>query len=174
MSAGAAVEGMDGVSIEPDGSGDADAIATLVSAPGVFETLGAMPLAQPGLIKQMLDARQRTEFGFVARFGGSVVGHCSVSRANPSPRRAHAATLTCAVHPSVRRRGIGRALVETALGQAFEWYSYTRVEIVVLEANKSAMALYAGLGFTKEGVHPKYCLHHGEMQTAVTLSRVKE
>jgi ribosomal-protein-alanine N-acetyltransferase len=54
-----------------------------------------------------------------------------------------------------RRRGIGRALMETALSYA----RHHRVKHVVLEArrsNEAAVALYRALGFFVTGLRPRY------------------
>lgn len=55
-----------------------------------------------------------------------------------------------AVHPSIRRLGVGRALVEAALAAAAK-RRVTRAWLDVRSANVPARALYASLGFVERG-----------------------
>ncbi len=68
--------------------------------------------------------------------------------------------LTLAVSPTVRRRGIGRALVEATIGICTE----TRVESLFLEAaqdNLPAIALYSQTGFESAGFRKGYYRREG-------------
>ncbi len=56
-----------------------------------------------------------------------------------------------AVLPEYRRRGIARALIETALENEMEFLT-----LEVRESNAPAISLYASLGFEKVGVRPRF------------------
>jgi ribosomal-protein-alanine N-acetyltransferase len=63
--------------------------------------------------------------------------------------------LTLAVTPEKRGKGLGRALLQAAIARAQE----LGAQSVLLEVgadNPSALALYAGLGFTKVGTRKGY------------------
>jgi len=69
--------------------------------------------------------------------------------------------LNVATEPSLRRRGIGRALMDFALAYA----AAHRVRIVLLEvrrSNRAAIKLYRDLGFTALGVRPRYYADNDE------------
>jgi ribosomal-protein-alanine N-acetyltransferase len=69
--------------------------------------------------------------------------------------------LNVATLPALRRRGIGRALMDFAIAYA----AAARVRIVLLEvrrSNRPAIKLYRDLGFTALGVRPKYYADNDE------------
>ena len=64
-----------------------------------------------------------------------------------------------AVFPAFRRRGVGRALVETAMEQASALY---RLTLEVRASNSAAIALYRSLGFVEDGLRPRFYAHPTE------------
>ena len=69
----------------------------------------------------------------------------------------------------MRRRGIGRALMNEALGYAAQ----SRIRIVLLEvrrSNRAAIKLYRGLGFTAMGVRPRYYSDNDEDAVEMILA----
>jgi ribosomal-protein-alanine N-acetyltransferase len=69
--------------------------------------------------------------------------------------------LNVATTPSMRRRGLGSALMRVAL----EYAAASRVRLVLLEvrrSNRDARRLYRRLGFTAMGVRPGYYADNGE------------
>ena len=64
-----------------------------------------------------------------------------------------------AVFPAFRRRGVGRALVETAKSDAVSLY---RLTLEVRASNEGAIALYRSLGFIEDGVRPRFYAHPTE------------
>ena len=63
--------------------------------------------------------------------------------------------LTLAVAPAARARGLGRALLQAAIGQARALGAQS-LFLEVGADNPQALALYAGLGFTKVGTRKAY------------------
>ena len=63
--------------------------------------------------------------------------------------------MTLAVRPAGRRRGLGRALVDAALGSP-ALAGVSRVHLEVRPSNGAARALYASLGFVETGVRRNY------------------
>ncbi len=58
------------------------------------------------------------------------------------------------VRPAVRRQGIGRQLVESALKHARERSGVKVVQLTVTEGNVPAVALYESCGFLRFGAEP--------------------
>ncbi|MBK7974269.1 MAG: ribosomal protein S18-alanine N-acetyltransferase [Deltaproteobacteria bacterium] len=69
--------------------------------------------------------------------------------------------LTVAVDPKARRRGVGRALLERALGDA-QRRGATRAHLEVRAGNRAAIALYALLGFGERGLRARYYVNPTE------------
>lgn len=62
-----------------------------------------------------------------------------------------------AVFPDYRRHGVGRTLVQAALSE-----SITRLALEVRASNTAAIAMYRSLGFTEDGVRPRFYAHPTE------------
>ena len=73
-----------------------------------------------------------------------------------------------AVDPACRRRGIARALLTHALDA---WSDLSRVTLEVRVSNAAAIALYEGLGFTRDGIRPKFYAHPTEDAAIYSLRR---
>jgi ribosomal protein S18 acetylase RimI-like enzyme len=88
----------------------------------------------------------------VALAGADVAGYVVLSPPTPLPASAHVQMVRgLAVDPSFQRRGIGRALVEAAVGEALARRA-TKVRLRVLAPNVTARRLYERCGFEVEGV----------------------
>jgi ribosomal-protein-alanine N-acetyltransferase len=74
--------------------------------------------------------------------------------------------LNLAVIPAKRRRGEGGALVEAALDE-FRARHVSRVFLEVRESNESAIAFYAGRGFSKTGRRAGY--YHDPEEAAIVM-----
>ncbi len=73
--------------------------------------------------------------------------------------------LNLAVHPQVRRAGIGRMLVQRVLDDAAA-RGATSVSLEVRPENASGLALYAAMGFTQIGLRRNY---YGPGEDAVIM-----
>lgn len=62
-----------------------------------------------------------------------------------------------AVHPDHRRRGIARLLVQAAQAE-----DISRLMLEVRASNTAAIALYRSLGFTEDGIRPRFYTHPTE------------
>ena len=77
--------------------------------------------------------------------------------------------LSVAVEPSLRRRGVGRALMNAAL----DYGRTNRVRLVLLEvrrSNRPAIKLYRSLAFSAMGVRPEYYADTGEDAVEMSLT----
>lgn len=107
--------------------------------------------------------RRRDSRVTVAEESGRVVGYAAVWFT-----RGEAELGDLAVHPGHRRKGVGRALLEDALGAAAERGS-ARLFLQVRESNAGAMALYADAGFHRVGRRPDY--YRSPSEDALVLAR---
>ena len=64
---------------------------------------------------------------------------------------AHVFRLTIVVHPGQRGRGVGTALMRSALGWAEDDQRVRKIELLVRATNHNAIRLYRKLGFLEEG-----------------------
>jgi ribosomal protein S18 acetylase RimI-like enzyme len=93
--------------------------------------------------------RSDLETDILAFEGGRLVGHVTVQRER-HPVTNHVGSLSIAVAADARGRGIGRRLMEEAIG----WSKRSGIEKLVLSVyphNDAAIALYRGFGFVEEG-----------------------
>jgi RimJ/RimL family protein N-acetyltransferase len=105
---------------------------------------------------------------YVAEDEGRIVGRLSLSR-DQHPASAHVADLGLMVAASHRRRGIGRALLETAVMWARE-AEVTKLELHVFPWNEPAIALYEGFGFEREGYRKKHYRRGREQADAILMA----
>jgi L-phenylalanine/L-methionine N-acetyltransferase len=86
---------------------------------------------------------------FVAETDGAIVARLSLAR-EEHPASSHVADLGLMVAAAYRRRGIGRALLETAVAWARE-SRVRKLELHVFPHNEPAIELYERFGFRREG-----------------------
>ncbi len=72
-----------------------------------------------------------------------------------------------AVHPSHWRRGVGKALMQTALQKAAD-LGLTRLLLEARLGNLPAQALYRAFGFQEDGIRPGY---YSNREDALLMSR---
>ena len=112
--------------------------------------------------------RRRDAAVFVAIHDELVVGRLSVAR-DPHPASAHVADLGVMVAASHRRRGIGRALLETAVGWA-RGVGVSKLELHVFPWNEPAIRLYERFGFEREGLRRGHYLRDGAAVDALLMA----
>ncbi|MFI6520964.1 GNAT family N-acetyltransferase [Spirillospora sp. NPDC050679] len=104
-------------------------------------------LAEPG---ERAEEPPRPSYRLVADDAGLLVGVVDVHV--PRWRRVHGrGSLVLGVRASHHRRGVGRALLQAAIGEARHRRMH-RLELTAMVHNKAAIALYRGCGFQIEGL----------------------
>lgn len=98
-----------------------------------------------------------------------VIGWCDIIRRNNRPVYSHVGVLGMGILKPWRGKGVGRALLQAALAQAWE-SGFTRVELTVREDNQGAIALYEALGFTVEGRHINSMFVDGRYETVLSMA----
>jgi len=86
----------------------------------------------------------------VALHGDELVGWCDIRR-HFFPSHAHCGALGMGLLPGYRGQGLGRRLIEAAIGVARE-AGMIRIEFGVHADNARAIRLYERVGFVREGV----------------------
>lgn len=141
---------MSAFDIRPASDGDTALLATLIaqSFADVAEQFGLTRENCPAHTSFIREDDVRIGMGFgsvfyIASAGGCVCGCIAVRR----PKSGHSIIEKLAVLPSLRHRGIGRALVETALDDARR-SGATAADIGIIADHAELKAWYEGLGFT--------------------------
>ena len=124
----------------------------------------------PGEERRFLRALRRYNDAavFVAEVPDGIVGRLSLGR-DPHPASRHVADLGLMVAAAHRRRGIGKALLETAVDWARE-SGVRKLELHVFPHNEAAMALYEGFGFRREGLRRGHYRRGPEYLDAVLMA----
>ena len=91
-------------------------------------------------------------FGWIAPAGGMILARVAADEAE---------VLTLAVDPAVRRRGLGRALLEQALVTARQ-RGANAIFLEVASSNEPGRALYAAAGFVAVGCRRGYYADGGD------------
>jgi phosphinothricin acetyltransferase len=107
---------------------------------------------------------------FVAIVAGQVTGWVAVSPV--SRRRVYAGVVehSVYVHPAVRGRGPGRALLD-ALIASTEAAGIWTIQSSVFPENTATLALHRGAGFRVVGTRERIAQHHGRWRDTVILER---
>jgi putative acetyltransferase len=96
----------------------------------------------------------------------------NLTASSRSLRRRHVADLGMSIRDDWQGRGIGTALMRTALDRADRWMGVLRVELTVFTDNAAAIALYRRHGFVIEGTHRAYALRDGVYIDAYAMARL--
>ena len=136
-------------------TGDADSLVRLAEAVGSEE--GGWLIADgvwrtASEERRYLKAIRRHEYAavLVAELDGRIVGRLSIGR-DSHPASEHVADVGLMVADGYRRRGIGRALMESAEAWA-RTVGVRKIELHVFPHNEAALALYDQLGYRRVGI----------------------
>jgi RimJ/RimL family protein N-acetyltransferase len=91
---------------------------------------------------------------FVADTPEGIVGRLSIAR-DSHPASRHVADLGLMVAATHRRRGVGTALLDAAVGWARQT-GVRKLELHVFPHNEAAIALYEKYGFRREGYRKEH------------------
>jgi putative acetyltransferase len=105
---------------------------------------------------------------FVVDDEGAIVGRLSLAR-DVHPASRHVADLGLMVAATHRRLGIGRALLDQAVGWA-ERVGVRKLELHVFPWNEPAIRLYETYGFEREGYRKAHYVREGEDVDAILMA----
>jgi len=134
---------------------DLDAVVELeqaIVAADVGVVLEPEESTQAGTTRQFdtFEAAGHRNALFLGALSGTVLVGTAEVRRHKLKRMQHSGGLTLGVHPDWQGRGIGRALLRSALAWA-DGVGLSRVELNVLAHNHRAVQLYKSAGFVVEG-----------------------
>ena len=91
---------------------------------------------------------------FIGAFvDGMIVGLCDLSAAGSGYKTGHRASLSISIARQWQSKGIGSALLDTAIAQARDM-GYAQIELEVVSGNTKAKGLYRKYGFRRCGTIP--------------------
>ena len=107
-------------------------------------------------------------------FDGEVMNGILLLRAYPNHvRRKHCSTIDLlAVRLDYRRKGIGRALINSAIAACDHWLQMRRIEVTVNTQSAALKRYYASFGFEEEGVERAHMMHEGCYVDGTVMSRI--
>ena len=153
---------------EPD---DYSALARIYSYPLAAGGTLQVPVQSAEVWKARLSNIAPLDRILVAVADGEVVGNLGL-HPQTNVRRAHVAGIGMAVRDDWHGKGIGKALLRSAVDLADNWLGLIRLELTVWTDNTVAQRLYASEGFVPEGTHRAYALRHGRYTDALAMARL--
>jgi putative acetyltransferase len=154
---------------------DSAALARHMSDPAVFGGLLQLPFASEEAWQRRL-AEQAPASGpdvfLAAEFDGDIVGFGGLHSVGANVRRRHAMALGISVASTMRRKGVGAALMAALCDYADKWAGVLRIELTVYSDNRVAIALYEKFGFAVEGTFRSYALRDGSYVDAIAMARL--
>ncbi len=102
--------------------------------------------------------------------GDALVGFVALRRGGPERMRHMADIGPLYVHPTARRRGLARTLVEAAVEAALTM-GVLQLELCVDNLNGAAQALYNECGFVQIGLRPRSVIVDGVARDDVLMLR---
>ncbi|HEV7305408.1 GNAT family N-acetyltransferase [Ensifer sp.] len=150
---------------------DFEAIAALMSQPGIRSGTLRQPFSTPELTRKWLESLSDDSVVVVAERAGRILGMAGLHRSKG--RRQHSAALGISVDDDHRGEGIGKSLLTALIDAADNWLGISRIELTVFTDNEAAIALYRKAGFEMEGTHRAYALRHGVLADVFAMARVR-
>jgi putative acetyltransferase len=119
---------------------DAEALHRIMSGPRAAAGTLQLPLQSAEVWRRRLAEPPEGLFMLVACVEGEVVGNLGLHTSPNRPRTRHAGSIGMAVRDDWQGRGVGTALLGTALDLADNWLNLSRVELTVYTDNAAGMA----------------------------------
>jgi GNAT superfamily N-acetyltransferase len=104
----------------------------------------------------------------------ALVGMAGLSRATGAKRRHKVIIWGMYVIPSVRRRGVGRMLLETLVAEARKWPDVRQLHLSVTAVAAEARSLYESAGFVEWGREPRSLQWAGDFTDETHLALLLE
>jgi ribosomal protein S18 acetylase RimI-like enzyme len=146
-------------------------VLDLVAREGLWLELTEAP-PQETLEKRIRNDLSLNNAFYIACDSTEVVGWCAIIR-EARPHRTHRGRLVMGIHPSWRRRGLGRRLVERCIAHA-EAAGIGRIELSVYGHNTIAKHLYETFGFEVEGLHRMTRVLDGRYFDTIDMARLNQ
>ena len=155
---------------EPD---DYEAVHRIMSGPRAAAGTLQLPLQPAEAWRKRLADPPEGLFLLVACVEGEIVGNLGLETSPNRPRMRHVGSIGMAVRGDWQGKGVGTALMRSALDLADNWLNLTRIELRVYVDNPAALALYKRFGFEIEGTHRRMAFRDGGYVDAYSMARIK-
>jgi L-phenylalanine/L-methionine N-acetyltransferase len=152
---------------------DYESLHRIFSGPKAVVGTLQMPFPRAEMWRERLSEPPEGLYSLVACVEDEVVGEISLHTSPTRWRMRHVGSIGMAVRDDWQGKGVGTALMETALELADNWLNLTRIELRVYVDNAAAMALYEKFGFEVEGTHYRLAFRDGEYVDAYSMARLK-
>ncbi len=147
------------------------ACARIYSYPLAAAGTMQIPLQSAEVWKKRLANAAPLDRILVAEVNGEVVGNLGLHPAT-NVRRAHVAGIGMAVRDDWHGKGVGKALLRSAVDLADNWLNLLRLELTVWADNAVAQRLYESEGFVVEGRHRAHALRLGRYEDVLAMARL--
>lgn len=117
-------------------------------------------------------ANDSSAYGLVSTGHDNYIGYFEVG--NQDPLNQSGTLQRMLIDPSERGKGHGVRAVETIAKFCFEPLEMHRVDLLVAEANRRAIACYLSAGFEIEGRLREARLHNGQRTSMYLMSRLRQ
>lgn len=144
----------------------------IFSQPKAFGGTLQLPYPSPEFWKKRLENPPENLYNLVACVDGKVVGALGLE-VETKPRRKHAGNLGMGVHDAWHSKGIGTALMASAIDMADNWLNLIRLELGVFVDNQVAIGLYKKFGFKHEGTFEKFAFRDGAYVDIYRMARIR-
>lgn len=162
----------DRITIRALESSDTDALADIMSLPGVRRGTLSVGYRSPEQLKAWYEGHIKSSVSVCAIIDGRMVGHAGLEIQRPS--RAHCAHLGVAVHDAYHGRGVGSALLQGLIDCADASLGLRRIDLTVFADNAPAIALYRKFGFVEEGRSRGFAMRDGILADVLHMARLVE
>ena len=162
---------MTDIHLRPLRDDDAAAIADLFNQPKVINGTLRIPFTPEDGVKGWLSGLGKAKRMIIAEADDRAVGFILVSRFDG--RMSHCGDIFIAIHDDYHGRGIGAALMTTAIDIADNWMGLVRLQLEVLADNPGAIHLYENFGFVIEGRAKAGTLSYGKLIDHFYMARIR-
>lgn len=126
------------------------------------------------LLGKILSKSQTSEFMMGAFHDGELIGICGMKQEGRLKTNHRGEIVQMYVRSSFAGKGIGKKILESALGKAFANPSIDQVTLGVVADNQGAVTLYKNLGFIEYGKLGNSFKAHGQGTTQLLMVLTRE
>ncbi|MDK9763333.1 GNAT family N-acetyltransferase [Vibrio sp. D420a] len=151
---------------------DARSVKEIYECPNAFRGTLQLPHPSLELWEKRLTHVPEHVYSYVALYQGEVIGNLGLEVC-VNPRRRHVASLGMGVKDNFAGKGVGSALLQTAVDLCDNWINIKRLELTVYTDNEQAINLYKKFGFQIEGESAAFAFRDGEYVAAYHMARIQ-
>ncbi|TCS41605.1 GNAT family N-acetyltransferase [Reinekea marinisedimentorum] len=150
---------------------DAQAIKEIYEHPNAYSGTLQLPHPSVELWEKRISNVPDNVYSYVAMLDDQIVGNLGMEVC-VNPRRRHVASFGMGVRDDAAGKGVGSALLKTAIDLADNWLNLKRLEITAYTDNERAICLYKKFGFIVEGESEAFAFRNGKYVSAYHMARI--